>query len=46
MCDPAQVFAPKLVAKKLADGSMLAPSLENMSPFLSDEEMAENTLKD
>jgi hypothetical protein len=25
---------------------MLAPSLENMSPFLSDEEMAENTLKD
>ena len=46
MCDPNQVFAPKLVAKKLADGSMLAPSLENMSPFLSDEEMAENTLKD
>ena len=46
MCDPATVFAPKLVAKKLADGSMLAPSLENMSPFLSDEEMADNTLKD
>ena len=46
MCDPDQVFSPKLVAKKLADGSMLAPSLENMSPFLSDEEMAENTLRD
>jgi acetolactate synthase I/II/III large subunit len=46
MCDPATIFAPKLVAKKLADGSMLAPSLENMSPFLSDEEMADNTLKD
>ena len=46
MCDPTQVFAPKLVAKKLADGSMLAPSLENMSPFLSDEEMADNRLTD
>jgi acetolactate synthase-1/2/3 large subunit len=44
MCDPEQVFAPKLVAKKLADGTMLAPSLENMSPFLSDEEMATNRL--
>jgi len=46
MCDPNQVFAPKLAAKKLADGTMLAPSLEMMSPFLSDEEMAENTIKD
>lgn len=44
ICDPDQVFAPKLAAKKLEDGSMLAPSLENMSPFLSDDEMAENTL--
>lgn len=46
MCDPEQVFAPKLISKKLTDGSMLAPSLENMSPFLSEEEMEENTLKD
>ena len=46
MVDPNQVFSPKLVAKKLADGSMLAPSLENMSPFLSDEEMEQNTFKD
>lgn len=44
--DPDQVFAPKLAAKKLADGSMLAPSLENMSPFLSDEEMKENMIGD
>jgi len=44
--DPDQVFAPKLAAKKLADGSMLAPSLENMSPFLSDEEMQENMIGD
>lgn len=44
MCDPDQVFAPKLAAKKMPDGSMLAPSLENMSPFLSDEEMAQNRI--
>ena len=44
MVDPNQVFSPKLAAKKLPDGSMLAPSLENMSPFLSDEEMATNRL--
>ena len=46
MCDPNQIFAPKLAAKKLADGSMLAPSLENMSPFLPDSEMANNIIKD
>jgi len=40
--DPEQQFAPKLAAKKLSDGSMLAPSLENMSPFLPDEEMHNN----
>jgi acetolactate synthase-1/2/3 large subunit len=44
MLDPDQNFSPKLAAKKLADGSMLAPSLENMSPFLSDEEMSQNKL--
>lgn len=46
MIDPNQQFAPKLMAKKLADGSMLAPSLENMFPFLSDEEMRENMIGD
>lgn len=45
MVDPDQVFSPKLAAKKLADGSMLAPSLENMSPFLPDEEMEQNRYK-
>lgn len=44
MVDPEQVFAPKLAAKKLADGSMLAPSLENMSPFLPDDEMRDNMI--
>jgi len=44
--DPDQMFAPKLAARKLDDGSMLAPSLEYMSPFLPDEEMEQNIIKD
>ena len=43
-CNPNDKFEPKLAAKKLEDGTMLAPSLENMSPFLSDEEMKDNIL--
>jgi len=42
--DPEQMFAPKLAARKLEDGTLLAPSLEHMSPFLSDEEMSKNIL--
>ena len=44
--DPEQMFAPKLAARKLEDGSMLAPSLEYMSPFLPDAEMEQNIIKD
>lgn len=46
MVDPEQMFAPKLAARKLEDGSLLAPSLEYMSPFLPDEEMEQNIIKD
>lgn len=46
MVDPDQMFAPKLAARKLEDGTLLAPSLEYMSPFLSDEEMEQNIIKD
>ena len=35
-------FLPKLSAKKLPDGSMISPSLEDMYPFLPEEEMKEN----
>jgi acetolactate synthase-1/2/3 large subunit len=35
-------FAPKLAALKMDDGSIQSPSLENMSPFLSKEEMEGN----
>ena len=44
--DPEQMFAPKLAARKLEDGSLLAPSLEYMSPFLPDAEMEQNIIKD
>jgi len=44
--DPDQMFSPKLAARKLEDGSLLAPSLEYMSPFLPDAEMEQNIIKD
>jgi acetolactate synthase-1/2/3 large subunit len=44
--DPAQDFAPKLSAKILPDGTMVSPSLEDMYPFLPEEEMRENQYAD
>ena len=43
--DPNQNFAPKLASKMNPDGTFYTPSLEFMSPFLSDEELAENQYK-
>jgi len=40
--DLEQQFAPKLSSRKLEDGSMVTSSLEDMAPFLSREELAEN----
>ncbi|MCR4925236.1 MAG: thiamine pyrophosphate-binding protein [Clostridiales bacterium] len=37
--NPKQFFSPKLSSKKLPDGSMVSPSLEDMYPFLPEEEM-------
>ena len=34
-----QVFEPKSAAKRLPDGTMVSPPLEDLAPFLSDEEM-------
>ncbi|MBI5920062.1 MAG: thiamine pyrophosphate-binding protein [Betaproteobacteria bacterium] len=42
MLDPEQQFSPKLASRKDADGRMLTPSLEDMSPFLSREELSNN----
>ncbi len=36
-------FAPKLSARKLDDGTMISPSLEDMYPFLDRTEFEENT---
>lgn len=37
-----QNFEPKSAAKKLPDGTLVSPPLEDLAPFLSDEEMDEN----
>lgn len=42
--DMEQNFEPKAAAKMLADGSMVSVPLEDLAPFLSDEELAENMI--
>ena len=44
-CIENYTFAPKLSARKLPDGTMISPSLEDMYPFLDRKEMEENTIK-
>jgi acetolactate synthase-1/2/3 large subunit len=44
MLDKAQPFAPKLSSRRLEDGRMVTSALEDLAPFLSREEMAENML--
>ena len=41
VCGTDQFWAPKLSAKRLPDGSMVSPSLEDMAPFLPVDELAE-----
>jgi acetolactate synthase-1/2/3 large subunit len=41
MLDKAQQFAPKLASRRLPDGTMISPELEDMAPFLPREELAE-----
>ncbi len=42
--DLQQVFAPKLSSRRLEDGRMVTSPMEDMAPFLSREELAENML--
>lgn len=42
--DPAQEFEPRLRSRILPDGKILTPNLEDMYPFLSEEELATNML--
>jgi acetolactate synthase-1/2/3 large subunit len=45
MVNPDYIFTPKLSARKLEDGTMLSPSLEDMFPFLDRDEFEENIIK-
>ncbi len=42
--DLRQQFAPKLASRRLEDGTMISPPLEDMAPFLDRAELAENLL--
>jgi acetolactate synthase I/II/III large subunit len=44
MLDPDQQFSPKLASRQLADGSMVSSPLEDLAPFLTREELADNML--
>ena len=44
MLDKAQAFSPKLSSRRLDDGSMVTSVLEDLAPFLSREELAQNML--
>ena len=39
-----QNFEPKSSAKRLLDGTLVSPPLEDLAPFLPDEEMDENMI--
>lgn len=45
MVEKEYAFTPKLSAKKLPDGTMVSPSLEDMFPFLDRKEYDENLWK-
>ncbi len=44
MLDKTQAFEPKLSSRRLEDGSLATSALEDMAPFLSREELAQNML--
>jgi acetolactate synthase-1/2/3 large subunit len=44
--DPSQPFAPRVSSRKLDDGRMVSAPLEDMAPFLSREELADNIVAD
>lgn len=44
MCTTTQAFEPKSATKRLEDGSLYSPPLEDMYPFLSREELEENMI--
>ena len=45
MVEKEYAFLPKLSAKKLPDGTMVSPTLEDMYPFIDRKEFEENIIK-
>lgn len=43
--NPDYIFSPKLSARKLDDGTMISPTLEDMFPFLDRKEFEENMIR-
>ena len=43
-CDTKQAFEPKSATKKLPDGTLVSPPLEDLAPFMDREELGKNTL--
>lgn len=41
---PEQIFEPKSATKKLEDGTLVSPPLEDLAPFLDKDELAENMI--
>ena len=44
MCSTDQMFEPKSATKKLEDGTLFSPPLEDLAPFLPREELKENMI--
>ncbi len=44
MVNPNYIFTPKLSSRKLEDGTMISPSLEDMYPFLDRQEFLSNII--
>jgi acetolactate synthase-1/2/3 large subunit len=42
--DVSQGFEPRLRSRQQADGTIVTPNLEDMYPFLSEEELAKNMI--
>jgi acetolactate synthase-1/2/3 large subunit len=42
--DPAQEFEPRLKSRRLPDGTIVSPALEDLYPFLDQEELKSNLL--
>lgn len=42
VCDTRQIFEPKSATKKLPDGTLVSPPLEDLAPFLPREELLSN----